>query len=227
MKKWMMMIFSLMLCLPVVAEEKPAIPVEIVAQRAQNQIQVGLSEAIAKAHAEIQALPEQYQTRAEVVRMSDDSYRWIVTVFDLVTLTDGWCMELDATTGAVLTQETAESGFFTHAYANWTAQKGMHELWSIADKQLYDALYAVQPSYGLPMSTDMSAEKALNRALFVLGLTSADGYEVGYGFLTGGEGYNGVWEICLVKDGAAAYRVNLDAVTGEVYYMEPDEAGNG
>ena len=95
------------------------------------------------------------------------------------------------------------------------------------DKQLYDALYAVLPSYGLPMSTDMTQEAALSRALFVLGLPASEGYEVGYGFLAGGEGYNGVWEICLVQQGRVAYRVNLDAVTGEVYYMEPDEAGNG
>ena len=35
-----------------------------------------------------------------------------------------------------------------------------------------------------------------------------------------------MWEICLVKEDEVLYQVNLDAVTGEVYYMEPDE-GNG
>ena len=102
MKKWMMLLLALVLCLPVMAEENLAVPVEIVEERAQNHIQVGLSEAIAKAQAEIPTLPEQYHTRAEVVRMSDDSYRWVVTVFDLVTLTDGWCVELDVSTGEVL-----------------------------------------------------------------------------------------------------------------------------
>ena len=99
MKKWMMLLLALVLCLPAMAEENLAVPVEIVEERAQNHIQVGLSEAIAKAQAEIPTLPEQYQTRAEVVRMSDDSYRWVVTLFDLATLTDGWCVELDVSTG--------------------------------------------------------------------------------------------------------------------------------
>ena len=59
MKKWMMLLLALMLCLPAMAEEHPAVPVEIVEERAQNHIQVGLSEAIAKAQTEIPTLPEQ------------------------------------------------------------------------------------------------------------------------------------------------------------------------
>jgi len=52
MKKWMMLLLALVLCLPAMAEENLAVPVEIVEERAQNHIQVGLSEAIAKAQAE-------------------------------------------------------------------------------------------------------------------------------------------------------------------------------
>lgn len=222
MKKMMMLILALMLCVPAFAEEQAAIPVEVVEERAQNHIQVGLNEAIAKAMAKITLMPEQYQTRAEVVRMSDDSYRWVVTVFDLTTLSDGWCFELDAATGAVMASYTAKDGFFQEANDRWTAQKGVHALWSLEDKQLYDALYAVLPAYGLPMSSDLTQDAALKKALFVLGLDSAAGYEVGYGYLMGGEGCNGVWEISLVVDGEVDCRVNLDAVTGEVYYLERD-----
>jgi hypothetical protein len=82
----------------------------------------------------------------------------------------------------------------------------------------------MMPAYGLPQVGDMSKEAVLTKALFVLGLQSADEYQVGYGYLMGGEGYNGVWEITLVKNGQVAYRVNLDAITGDVYYMEPDES---
>lgn len=226
MKKLMMLLLALLLCGTAFAQENAAIPVEIVEERAQNQIQVGLNEAIAKAQAEIPVLPESCQTRAEVVRMSDDSYRWVVTVFDLTTLSDGWCVEVDACTGDVLISNTTHDGFFQDAYDRWTARKGVHALWALEDKQLYDALYAVLPSYGVPQPSDMSAGNALTKALFVLGLESSEGYAVGYGYLMGGEGYNGVWEICLVKNSQVVYRVNLDAVTGDVYYMEPDE-GNG
>ena len=70
---------------------------------------------------------------------------------------------------------------------------------------------------------------ALAKALAALGLDGTGGYEVGYGYLVGGEGYNGVWEISLVIDGQVGCQVNLDAVTGEVYYLdmymvEADEA---
>ena len=84
--------------------------------------------------------PEQYQTRAELVYMSDSGCRWIVTMFDLTTLSDGWCVEMDAFTGDVAMSYTTYDGFFWDAYNAWTEQKGPHALWSLEDKQLYDAL---------------------------------------------------------------------------------------
>lgn len=224
MRKLMMMLLALMLCLSAMAEEAAPIPVESTGPANGT---IALSEAITAAMAAMPVQPESYQTRAELVDMSDHSRRWIVTVFDLTTLVDGWCVELDAFTGEVAASYTTYDGFFQDAYDRWVARKGIHALWSLEDKQLYDALYALQPSYGLPLESDMSAGNALTKALFVLGLESSEGYAVGYGYLMGGEGYNGVWEITLVKNSQVAYRVNLDAVTGDVYYMEPDEAGNG
>ena len=224
MKKLMMLLLAMMLCLPAMAEEAAPIPVEST-DPANGTI--ALSEAIAAAMAAVPVQPENYQARAELVCMSDASRRWVVTVFDLTTLTDGWCVELDAFTGEVAMMYTACDGFFQDAYDRWVARKGIHALWSLEDKQRYDTLYALEPMYGLPLESDMSAGNALTKALFVLGMESSEGYAVGYGYLMGGEGYNGVWEITLVKNSQVAYRVNLDAVTGDVYYMEPDEAGNG
>ena len=229
MKKWMLLILVLLLCLPAIAEEHPAVPVEIVEERAQNQIQVGLNEAIAKAQAEIPALPEQYQTRAEFVRMSDDTYRWVVTVFDLKTLTNGWCVEVDMSTGAVLASYTTKDGFFTDVYEKWGAHKGsVRALWSMEDKALFDALYAPQPMYGLPERSDMIADDVLAKALAALGLQNADGYIVCYGYIMGNDGNNGILEICLSVDGVSVSdRVNVDAVTGEIYYLESADNGNG
>ncbi len=224
MKKLMMLLLALMLCVPAFAEGGMVVPVEI-ADPANGHI--ALETAITTALQELPVQPESYQTRAELVRMSDDSARWIVTVFDLTSLTDGWCVEIDAFSGDVAMSYTTYDGFFQDAYDRWVAKKGIHALWPLEDKQLFDALYAVLPSYGLPQVSDMSAGNALTKALFVLGLESSEGYAVGYGYLMGGEGYNGVWEITLVKNSQVAYRVNLDAVTGDVYYMEPDENGNG
>lgn len=224
MKKLMMLILALVLCVPVFAEDADAIPQQIAGPTNGT---IAMETAISTAMQVLPAQPESYQTRAELVRMSDDGIRWIVTVFDLKSLTDGWCVELDAFSGEVIVSYTTYDGFFLDAYNRWELHKGPHALWTLEDKQFYDALYAMMPAYGLPMAGDISKEAALTKALFVLGLESADGYQVGYGYLFGGEGYNGVWEICLVKEGTVAYRVNLDAVTGDVYYMGPDEAGNG
>ena len=55
----------------------------------------------------------------------------------------------------------------------------------------------------------------------------AAGYLVCPGYLMDGEGYNGVWEICFADSCKVVYRVNLDAVTGEILYIELDDNGNG
>ena len=227
MKKWILLILALMLCLPALAET-PATPAALPVKLLEHdEARHDLTYALTEARSAVGQLPAQMMIRAELAEMSTGAKAWFVTLFDTETFLNAWCVTVDASTGVVISLEAAQEGFFPQTYAAWTAEKGLHALWPMEDKQLYDALYAMLPSYGLPQSGDMSAQEALNRALFVLGLSGTEGYEVGYGYLTGGEGYNGVWEICLVKDGAEAYRVNLDAVSGEVYYMEPDEAGNG
>jgi len=38
---------------------------------------------------------------------------------------------------------------------------------------------------------------------------------------------NGVWEVWFMQENEMIYKVNLDAVTGEIYLIEPDEEGNG
>lgn len=225
MKKLLCMLLVLVLWAPAMAETPAALPVRILEH---EEVTVPMSEAMTKAQ---QLIHPDIQTnkvvRANLVELSDGKNAWVVTTFDTTRLTYAWYVTVDASTGEVLELGVSDDGFFSNIFNAWTEQKGPHALWTLEDKQLYDALYAMMPAYGLPMSGDLSAEVALERALSALSLDDVGGYEAGYGYLMGGEGYNGVWEICLVKDGAVSYRVNLDAVTGEVYYMEPDEAGNG
>lgn len=224
MKKLLCLLLALLLCPAALAEETALLPVTLLAQEAAT---LPLEAALTAAKAAVGTIPEKSMIRAELAEMSDGTQLWFVTIFDTATFTDAWCVTVDASTGEVASLEAAQEGFFSEAYAVWTAQKGVHALWSLMDKQLYDALYTMSPSYGLPLESDLSDAAALNVALSALGLTSAEGYEVGYGYLMGGEGYNGVWEITLVQDGAIVYQVNLDAVNGEIYYMHPDEAVNG
>lgn len=230
MKKLMMLMLALLLCLPVMAEEYPAIPVEIVNP---VQGQMTQAEAMTKGQELLRMKPEQQQTRVNLVRMSDDSYRWVVTVFDLATLTDGWCVELDASTGERIAYYTTDDGFFTKPLERWAAHKGGNadqRLWTMETKALIDALYALQPMYGLPQPGDISKDEAIERANAALAPYFPEDRVTTYlicpGYLMGGEGVNGIWEIYF-KEKDVVYQVNLDAVTGEIYYISAEDNGNG
>lgn len=230
MKKLMMLMLALLLCLPAMAEENPAIPVEIVNP---VQGQMTQAEAMTKGQELLRMKPEQQQTRVNLVRMSDDSYRWVVTVFDLATLTDGWCVELDASTGERIAYYTTDDGFFTKPLERWAAHKGGNadqRLWTMETKALIDALYALQPMYGLPQPGDISKDEAIERANAALAPYFPEDRVTTYlicpGYLMGGEGVNGIWEIYF-KEKDVVYQVNLDAVTGEIYYISAEDNGNG
>lgn len=230
MKKWMMLLLALVLCVPVLAEEQLAVPVEIV-KPAQGQMTQ--AEAMAKGQQLLRTNPEQQQTRVTLVRMSDDTFRWVVTVFDLATLTDGWCVELDASTGEVIAYHTTNDGFFLKPLEYWAGHKGGStdkRLWTMETKAIFDALYALQPMYGLPQPGDISRDEAVERANAALAPYYPEDRVTGYlicpGYLMGDEGVNGIWEIYF-KEKDLLYQVNLDAVTGEIYYISADDNGNG
>lgn len=229
MKKFLCMLLTMLLFVPAMAEET-AIPVQgVVAAPGQLTPEA----AIEKALAALPVQPEQYQTRADLVKMSDDGCCWVVTVFDLASLSQAWSMEIDADSGEILASYTAHDGFFLDVYDRWVAQKGAYALWSMEDKALYDALYAMQPMYGLPNPGDMTATQAIERAAAALALApnfpegTVSGYQACPGYIRGGEGFNGIWEICMVDNGQVVCQVNLDAVTGEIYYISASDNGNG
>lgn len=228
MKKLIALLMVLMLFGMALAEEAnpPALPVKTLAQ---EQPTMTMEAAMTAAQKLMTDAPEAFEMRTELVELSDGTAAWVVTTFDAADVLRAWTALLNAADGQVIRSEMTVQGFFTQTYAEWTAQKGPHALWSLEEKQLYDHLYATLPSYGLPEEGDMSAEEALTTALAALGLDSTGGYSVGYGYLMGGEGYHGVWEISLVIDGQLDCQVNLDAVTGDIYYLvqnqqEPDGA---
>lgn len=229
MKKWIAMLVMLLLAVtPVMAEEQAEvlIPVEILPQ---SEELLYMADAIVKAEAVLETLPADCLTRAELVRMSDDSCQWVVTVFDLTTFADGWCVMVDAKTGEVLSLDTTDIGYFQAISERWQSVRGPEELWSLQDKLLFDTLYTMQPTYGMPMEGDMSQTEALLTAMTALGLNSPADYEIGYGYIMGmGDGtVNGMWEVYFMQGEEMIYKVNLDAVTGEIFLIEPDVEGNG
>lgn len=230
MKKWLILMLALLLCMPALAEERPPIPEELADHTLST---ITLETAIMLAREEMSVQPEQYQIRAELAKMSDGSYRWVVTVFDLATLGDGWCVELDAASGAVVESYTTHDGFFMAALEKWAAWKGgstNKALWRMEEKALLDALYALQPMYGLPQTGDISEDEAVERASAALAPyypeDRATGCLICPGYLMGSEGVNGIWEIYF-KENDVIYQVNLDAVTGEIYYISAEDNGNG
>lgn len=227
MKKLLMLLAALLLAVvPALAENASAVPVQILPP---TQAAVPMADAVAAASGTMAALPADCLTRAELVRMSDDSCQWIVTIFDLTNMTDGWCIAVDATSGEVLATDTTQIGFFHTVNERWQKAKGVQALWPLEDKLLYDTLYTMQPNYGLPMDGDLPQGEALVKAMAAVGVTSAADYQIGYGYIMGmGDGKtNGVWEVWFMQDEEMIYKVNLDAVTGEIYLIEPDEEGNG
>lgn len=228
MKKLLTLLAALLLALtPVLAEEAAqAVPVQILPQ---SEGVLYMADAIKKAKASLAVLPADCLIRAELVRMSDDSTQWIVTIFDLTNFSDGWCVALDAKTGSAVSTDTTSIGYFDAISQRWAAVKGVEALWPLEDKLLFDTLYTMQPTYGLPMSGDMAQGEALVKAMNAVGVTAAGDYQIGYGYIMGaGDGQtNGVWEVWFMQGEEMIYKVNLDAVTGEIYLIEPDEEGNG
>lgn len=228
MKKLLTLLAALLLALtPVLAEEAAqAVPVQILPQ---SEDVLYMADAIEKAKASLAVLPADCLIRAELVRMSDDSTQWIVTIFDLTSFADGWCIALDAKNGEIVSTDMTSIGYFDTISQRWAAVKGVEALWSLEDKLLFDTLYTMQPTYGLPMSGDMAQGEALVKAMNAVGVTTAGDYQIGYGYIMGaGDGQtNGVWEIWFMQGEEMIYKVNLDAVTGEIYLIEPDEEGNG
>ena len=228
MKKLLLLLAAMLLALtPVLAEEAAqAVPVQILPQ---SEGVMYMADAIEKAKASLAVLPADCLVRAELVRMSDESAQWIVTIFDLTNFADGWCIALDAKNGEVIATDTTSIGYFDTISRRWEAVKGVEALWSLEDKLLFDNLYTMQPTYGLPMSGDMAQGEALVKAMAAVGVTSVSDYQIGYGYIMGaGDGQtNGVWEIWFMQGEEMIYKVNLDAVTGEIYLIEPDEEGNG
>lgn len=229
MKKILLLLAAVLLIAATAAAEEaetPVIPVEIIAQ---EEGMLHITEAVAKAEAHVQGLPAGCVSRAELVRMSDDSCQWIVTIYNEESIFDLWSVGVDAVSGEVMTYDWTNNGYFWELAERWEKVKGTEALWTLEDRQLFDVLYRREMYYGMPVEGDMAQSAALTVAVEALGLTSVSDYEIGYGYILGADDglTNGVWEVFFVQNGECVYKVNLDAVNGDIYLLEPDESGNG
>ncbi len=223
MKLLMLLMSLLMAAPPVQAEELPVIPVEIIQFDTQD----------ASDNAALTALTEpmmdNYLQRWEKVLLSDGREGWVLTVFDLDSMGSADTRIMIHDTKEFLPADSTETGYFDEIQARWEqALSQPFALWTLREKALFHQLYVAEPRYGQPILGELSQGDALTLALAALKIDDVDAYQVGYGYLTGEEGVsNGVWEIYLVRDGETVHKVNLDAASGAVLYIEPDEEGNG
>ncbi len=171
--------------------------------------------------------PARQVQRWNRVLLSDGREGWVCTVFDLAAETRARSYLLDGT--AILMTDVTDTGYFTQVQTRWEQVLGRpFALWTLNEKLLFHQLYALTPCYSVPQAGDIDAQDALNIALSALRMDDASAYQVGYGYLAGEAGVsNGIWEVYLVKGTQTVQKVNLDAVTGAVLYIEPDEEGNG
>lgn len=228
MKKLMLLALALCLMLGAAAAEAPAaiIPVEIIPH---TEGMLHMSDAVRTAEAALAVVPAECLTRAELVRMSDGSCQWVVSIFDLTSFADGWTIALDAANGDILSSDATTIGYFDAVTERWEAVRGPEELWTLEEKFLFDTLYTMNPTYGMPLEGDMTSLRAMEIAAGVVGVEDTSAYDVGFGYIMGaGDGQtHGVWEVYFVQNGEMVYKVNLDAVNGDIYLVEPDESGNG
>lgn len=227
MKKFLLLVLALVVALTAVAMAEEALPLPVEAVP-QEEGELSMTDAISAAEASIATLPENRIVRAELMRLNDDSRAWLVSVFDQADFLNCWVVMVDAANGQVRGTDTTSIGFFNDATTRWEQQKQVcWALWSLEDKQLFDRIYSVTPTYGQPVSGEMSQGEALVKAIGALGLENATTYEVGYAYVMGDAESNGVWMVYLVQNGECVYQVNLDARTGDILMVEPDEEGNG
>lgn len=227
MKKFLLLVLALLVSLTAVAMAEEALPLPVAAVP-QEEGELSMTDAISAAEKAIAELPENRIVRAELMRLNDDSRAWLVSVFDQADFLNCWVVMVDAANGQVQGTDTTNIGFFSDAMNRWEQQKQVcWALWSLEDKQLFDRIYSVSPSYGQPVSGELSQGEALVKAVGALGLDNAADYEIGYAYAMGDADNDGIWMVYLVQNGECVYQVNLDARTGEVLMVEPDEEGNG
>lgn len=218
MKKLMTLAVCLLLMASAALAEGP-LPEELLLP---GQDRVTLAEAVGIAFGLMEPQPGTTISRASLVRLTDNTHAWIVTVQER----DGeerqaWTFTLSADDGELLWQEASAQGDFPRTRQAWTAAWGEEGRWTVEQRMLFDRLYALAGENSLTTDGQVSQEEACDIALAALGLTDDSAYQLACS-LSGDR-----WQIILVQEGVAMWQVTVDASDGQVTLIAPGGAGNG
>ena len=187
-----------------------------------GQDRVTLAEAVGMAFGLMAQQPGTTISRASLVRLTDNTHAWIVTVQEKGGESrQAWTFTLSADDGELLWQEDSVRGSFPQMRQAWREAWGEEGRWAAEQLMLFDRLYAVTGEAVPSADGQVSQEEACDIALAALGLTDDSAYQLACS-LSGGR-----WQIILVQEGVAMWQVTLDASDGQVTLIAPGGAGNG
>ncbi|MGN0762797.1 MAG: hypothetical protein ACI4MK_05395 [Aristaeellaceae bacterium] len=218
MRKLMTLAVCLLLMASAALAEGP-LPEELLLP---GQDRVTLAEAVGMAFGLMEPQPGTTISRASLVRLTDNTHAWIVTVQERGGEDrQAWTFTLSADDGELLWQEASAQGDFPRTRQAWKAAWGEEGRWTGEQRTLFDRLYAVEGERALPPDGQVSQEEACDIALAALGLTDDSAYQLACS-LSGDR-----WQIILVQEGVAMWQVTVDASDGQVTLIAPGGAGNG
>ena len=218
MKKLMTLAVCLLLMASAALAEGP-LPEELLLP---GQDRVTLAEAVGMAFGLMEPQPETTISRAGLVRLTDNTHAWVVTVHER----DGesrraWTYTFSADDGELLWQEASVSGDFPLTRQAWTAARGPEGRWTDGQRTLFDRLYAAAGEAVLSPDGQISQQEACEIALAAVGMADDSDYQLACS-LSGGK-----WQIILVQEGMAIWQVTIDAADGQVTLIAPGGTGNG
>ena len=218
MKKLMTLAVCLLLMASAALAEGP-LPEELLLP---GQDRVTLAEAVGIAFGLMEPQPGTTISRASLVRLTDNTHAWIVTVQEREGEDrQAWTFTLSADDGELLWQEASAQGDFPRTRQAWTAAWGEEGRWTVEQRMLFDRLYALAGENSLTTDGQVSQEEACGIALAALGLTDDSAYQLACS-LSGDR-----WQIILVQEGVAMWQVTVDASDGQVTLIAPGGTGNG
>lgn len=216
MKKMLILLLGLMMLFSAALAEEP-LPEELLIP---GQERVTLAEAVGMAYGLIDALPAEHMSRANLVRLTDNTHAWVVSVYgQRETQPVQWTFTFSADDGEVLWQETAAETF-QQTLRRWEKAKGEQKHWTHEQFRLYERLYVGQGNHALTQNIAIGQEEACDIALAALGLTDDRAYQMACS-LTGD-----IWQVILVQDGLAVWQMSIDTAAGQVLLTQA-VGGNG
>lgn len=217
MRKLLALLLCLLLTAPALAEGP--LPEELLIP---GQERMTLADAVSTVYGLIGQLPTEHLTSANLVRLSDNTHAWVVSVYDRSeNPAANWTYTLSADDGEVVWADAAEGAVFIATRDQWEATLGSWQVWPRETLALYERLYMPINDAAWPDEIQISQEEACAIAMAALEMSNAADYQLGYRL----DGT--LWQVFFVQEGVTAWQVNVDAASGQVTRIMPQGQGNG